>query len=142
MSEKVDTYSFGIVVLEIVSGRRCTDVPNESAGEPYLLEHAWNLYETRMHLKLVDETLDPSDYSEEDIKKVLEIALLCTQSPVSVRPTMSEVVMLLSDRSGVQNPPNRLNVNLTNIRMQADNSKSTTLSMSNAEGTITDLTGR
>lgn len=39
LSEKVDTYSFGIVVLEIISGKRCTDVPNESAGEQYLLEH-------------------------------------------------------------------------------------------------------
>ncbi|KAI3722987.1 hypothetical protein L2E82_34243 [Cichorium intybus] len=142
LSEKVDTYSFGIVVLEIISGKRCTDVPNESAGEQFLLEHAWNLYETRMHLKLVDETLDPSEYREEEIKKVIEIALMCTQSPVSVRPTMSEVVMLLSDRSRVQNPPSRQNVNFTDIRIQVDNSTSTTLSMSNADATITELTGR
>nr|XP_043634082.1 putative receptor-like protein kinase At4g00960 [Erigeron canadensis] len=142
LSEKVDTYSFGIVVLEIVSGKKCTDVPDESAGEQYLLEHAWNLYETRMHLKLVDETLDPSKYNEEDVKKVIEIALMCTQSPVSVRPTMSEVVMLLSDRSRVQNPPTRQNANLANIRIQVDNSTSTTFSMSNADATITELTGR
>ncbi|KAL7612871.1 hypothetical protein Lser_V15G06979 [Lactuca serriola] len=142
LSEKVDTYSFGIVVLEIISGKRCTDVPNESAGEQYLLEHAWNLYETRMHLKLVDETLDPSEYREEEIKKVIEIALMCTQSPVSVRPTMSEVVMLLSDRSRVQNPPSRQNVNFNDVRIQVDNSTSTTLSMSNADATITELTGR
>ncbi|KAL4577877.1 hypothetical protein LXL04_013992 [Taraxacum kok-saghyz] len=142
LSEKVDTYSFGIVVLEIISGKRCTDVPNESAGDQYLLEHAWNLYETRMHLKLVDETLNPNDYKEEEIKKVIEIALMCTQSPVSVRPTMSEVVMLLSDRSRVQNPPSRQNVNFTDIRIQVENSTSTTLSMSNADATITELTGR
>nr|XP_043632199.1 putative receptor-like protein kinase At4g00960 [Erigeron canadensis] len=142
LSEKVDTYSFGVVVLEIVSGKKCTDVPDESASEQYLLEHAWNLYESRMHLKLVDETLDPSEYNEEDIKKVIEIALMCTQSPVSVRPTMSEVVMLLSDRSRVQNPPSRQNVNLADIRIQVNNSTSTTLSMSNADATITELTGR
>ncbi|KAI7725556.1 hypothetical protein M8C21_019920, partial [Ambrosia artemisiifolia] len=142
LSEKVDTYSFGIVVLEIISGRRCTDITDESAGEQYLLEHAWNLYETRMQLKLVDETLDPSKYREEDIKKVIEIALMCTQSPVSVRPTMSEVVMLLSDRSRVQNPPSRQNVNLNDVRIDVDNSRSTTQqSMSNADATITELTG-
>ena len=39
LSEKVDTYSFGIVVLEIVSGRRCTEVPAEFQGEQCLLEH-------------------------------------------------------------------------------------------------------
>ncbi|KAJ9541149.1 hypothetical protein OSB04_027655 [Centaurea solstitialis] len=142
LSEKVDTYSFGIVVLEIVSGKRCTSVPNESAGEQYLLDHAWNLHETRMHLKLVDETLDPSEYREDDLKKVIEIALMCTQSPVSVRPTMPEVVMLLSDQSRVQNPPSRHNVNLTNIRTQVDNSTSASLSMSNNDATITELTGR
>ncbi|MFS7955376.1 putative protein kinase RLK-Pelle-DLSV family [Helianthus anomalus] len=143
LSEKVDTYSFGIVVLEIVSGRRCTDIPDESAGEQYLLEHAWNLYETRMQMKLVDESLDPSKYKEEDIKKVIEIALMCTQSPVSVRPTMSEVVMLLSDRSRVQNPPSRQNVNLNDVRIDVYNSTSTTQqSMSNADATITELTGR
>ncbi|KAM0067947.1 putative protein kinase RLK-Pelle-DLSV family [Helianthus debilis subsp. tardiflorus] len=143
LSEKVDTYSFGIVVLEIVSGRRCTDIPDESAGEQYLLEHAWNLYETRMQMKLVDESLDPSKYKEEDIKKVIEIALMCTQSPVSVRPTMSEVVMLLSDRSRVQNPPSRQNVNLNDVRIDVNNSTSTTQqSMSNADATITELTGR
>lgn len=38
LSEKVDTFSFGMVVLEIVTGKRCTDVPNESVGEEYLLE--------------------------------------------------------------------------------------------------------
>ncbi|KAL8211251.1 hypothetical protein R6Q57_005688 [Mikania cordata] len=142
LSEKVDTYSFGIVVLEIVSGKRCNDVPNESAGDQILLEHAWNLYETRMHLKLVDETLDPTKYKEEDIKKVIEIALMCTQSPVSARPTMSEVVMLLSDRSRVQNPPSRQNVNLADIRIDVNNSISTTKSMSNADATMTELTGR
>ncbi|PWA76222.1 hypothetical protein CTI12_AA086050 [Artemisia annua] len=128
LSEKVDTYSFGIVVLEIVSGRRCTEVPAEFQGEQCLLEHAWYLYESRMHLKLVDATLDPSDYKEEDVKKILEIALMCTQSPVSVRPTMSEVVMLLSDRSRVQNLPTRQNVSFNEL--------------SNADATITELTGR
>ena len=81
-----------------------------------------------MHLKLVDATLDPSDYKEEDLKKILEIALMCTQSPVSVRPTMSEVVMLLSDRSRVQNLPSRQNVYFNEL--------------SNADATITELTGR
>ncbi|KAM0022057.1 putative protein kinase RLK-Pelle-DLSV family [Helianthus debilis subsp. tardiflorus] len=142
LSEKVDTYSFGIVVLEIVSGKRCTDVPNESIGEQYLLERAWNYYESRMHTKLVDETLDPTEYREDDIRKIIEIALMCTQSPVSVRPTMSEVVMLLGDRSRVQNPPTRKNLNMSDIRIQVDSSASPRMSVSNANATITELEGR
>lgn len=39
LSDKVDTYSFGIVVLEIISGRRCTDMNSESQSMDYLLEN-------------------------------------------------------------------------------------------------------
>ncbi|KAL2455841.1 cysteine-rich receptor-like protein kinase 2 [Forsythia ovata] len=53
-----------------------------------------------MQEKLVDERLDRNDFKAEDVKKLIEIALACTQSPASSRPTMSEVlVMLSSDRS-------------------------------------------
>nr|XP_043608411.1 cold-responsive protein kinase 1-like [Erigeron canadensis] len=95
LSEKVDTYSFGIVVLEIISGQKCTDVNSDEQGDTYLLEHAWTLYEEGLHMNLIDETLDSKEHKE-DIMKIIEIALLCTQSPVSSRPTMSEVVLMLS----------------------------------------------
>nr|XP_017251203.1 PREDICTED: putative receptor-like protein kinase At4g00960 [Daucus carota subsp. sativus] len=92
LSEKVDTYSFGIVVLEIISGRRCNDV--QSTNE-YLLEDAWRMYENNMYSELIDKTLDPDEYRVEDVKKCMEIGLLCTQSPVSSRPPMSQVVAML-----------------------------------------------
>nr|XP_043634450.1 cold-responsive protein kinase 1-like [Erigeron canadensis] len=99
LSEKVDTYSFGIVVLEIISGKRCRVVKDGEFGSQSLLDHAWNLYECGQHLNLMDDRLDPSEYQAEDAKKIIEIALMCTQSPVSARPAMSEVVALLGDRS-------------------------------------------
>jgi len=49
-----------------------------------------------MHLELVDKSLDPNSYDAEEVKKVLDIALLCTQPSAAMRPTMSEVVALLS----------------------------------------------
>ncbi|XP_024961311.1 cysteine-rich receptor-like protein kinase 2 [Cynara cardunculus var. scolymus] len=97
LSEKVDTYSFGIVTLEIISGRRCTDVNSQRPDMYYLLEDAWKLYENNMHPKLIDETLDLEEGEEEHVKKIIEIGLTCTQSPVGLRPTMSEVVLLLSN---------------------------------------------
>ena len=49
---------------------------------------------------MIDETIDSSEYNVENAKKMIEIALKCTQSPVSLRPTMSEVVvMLVNDAS-------------------------------------------
>ncbi|KAH6796952.1 hypothetical protein C2S52_021506, partial [Perilla frutescens var. hirtella] len=61
---------------------------------------AWKLYESGMHEKLADETLDSNEYKAEEVKKMVEIALVCTQSPATSRPSMSEILaMLLSDGS-------------------------------------------
>ncbi|KAL4577857.1 hypothetical protein LXL04_013972 [Taraxacum kok-saghyz] len=96
LSEKVDTYSFGIVALEVISGRRCTDENFNGPDTSHLLAHAWKLYETLMHIELIDETLGEEDYNKVNVLKTIEIALMCTQSPPSLRPTMSEVVLMLS----------------------------------------------
>ncbi|KAL1802968.1 hypothetical protein ACET3Z_031615 [Daucus carota] len=143
LSEKVDTYSFGVVVLEIVSGRRCSDTNIESDTD-FLLEYAWKLHEKDMHLKLVDETLDPNDYTTEDAKKIIEIALMCTQSPASLRPTMSEVVVLLlsDDRSLEQRPLSKPTFVHSENRIREDTHSTPPQSVSNATATLSDFVGR
>lgn len=47
-------------------------------------------------MDLIDETLVKGEYNEENVMKTIEIALMCTQSPASLRPTMPEVVIMLS----------------------------------------------
>ncbi|KAK1401913.1 Cysteine-rich RLK (RECEPTOR-like protein kinase) 42 [Heracleum sosnowskyi] len=96
LSEKVDTYSFGIVILEIVGGRRCTNLKRGPISCS-LLEHTWNLFKSDAHLDLVDKTLDPNEFEIDNVKMIIEIALMCTQSPSSARPKMSEVVGLLTN---------------------------------------------
>ncbi|KAL5993118.1 hypothetical protein ACLOJK_014039 [Asimina triloba] len=98
LSEKVDTYSFGVVVLEIISGQKTNDARREPAKQ-YLLEWAWNLYENDALIELVDEHLDRNEYTADEVKKVMAIALMCTQSAVASRPTMSEVVVLLLSKA-------------------------------------------
>ncbi|KAF5803331.1 putative protein kinase RLK-Pelle-DLSV family [Helianthus annuus] len=95
LSEKVDTYSFGIVALEVISGQSCSDVKYSGPRMEYLLEHAWQLYEKGIHNKLVDEAIDPNEYLEENVMNIIEIALMCTQL-AALRPTMSEVYLMLS----------------------------------------------
>ncbi|KAI3699250.1 hypothetical protein L2E82_43426 [Cichorium intybus] len=142
LSEKSDTYSFGIVVLEIVSGKKCSDVFDLSRPDEYLLEHAWNMYDNQTHLNLIDKALDPSEYKADDVQKIIEIALTCTRSPISDRPTMSEVLMLLNDRAGNQKPPKRLHLNVPNINAHVDNPAYVSPSITNAVATMTELTGR
>ncbi|XP_028124365.1 cysteine-rich receptor-like protein kinase 2 [Camellia sinensis] len=139
LSEKVDTYSFGVVVLEIISGRKCNEMKVESTE--FLLEQAWKLYEDDMHLKLVDDSMN--EYREEEVKKVIEIALMCTQSPVSVRPTMSEVVVLLvSERSIELTRPTRPTLIDNDKKIREEATAATGPSTSDATASFTEFTGR
>ncbi|KAK1421477.1 hypothetical protein QVD17_23836 [Tagetes erecta] len=107
LSDKVDTYSFGIVILEIISGRRCTDEHFSGPNTSHLLEHAWQLYERGMHMELIDEALEIEEEEQKvNVMKTIEIALMCTQSPATLRPTMSEVVLMFS--SGKSLGPSKL----------------------------------
>lgn len=145
LTEKVDTYSFGIVVLEIISGQKCNDIKTVE-GEPvteYLLEQAWKLYEDDMHLKLVDDILkDSNGYTDEAAKKIIKVALMCTQTPASLRPTMSEVVILLSDHSMDVMQPTRRAFMDNDKKVLSNTSTSSGSSTSHATASFTEFTGR
>ncbi|XP_047959693.1 cold-responsive protein kinase 1-like [Salvia hispanica] len=100
LSDKVDIYGFGIVMLEIISGRKSTDVTPDSTLD-YLLKEAWKLYERDMHQNLADVALNSNEYQVEEVKKMVEIAMLCVQSTPSSRPTMSQVIFMLSGDGSV-----------------------------------------
>ncbi|KAF3974719.1 hypothetical protein CMV_001977 [Castanea mollissima] len=93
LTEKVDVFSFGVVALEIVSGRPNADSSLEEE-KLYLLEWAWHLHENERDIELVDSKL--SEYSEEEVKRVIGVGLLCSQASPMLRPSMSRVVAMLS----------------------------------------------
>ncbi|KAK7852687.1 cysteine-rich receptor-like protein kinase 2 [Quercus suber] len=143
LSEKVDAYSFGVVALEIISGQKITNV-NVDADSEYLLERAWRLYVNDMHLELVDENLAPDEYKAEDVKKIIEIGLMCTQASASLRPTMSEVVVLLKSKGPLEHrPQNRPAFVDSDTRVvHGDTSTSTGSASSNATASNSQLSGR
>ncbi|RVW92447.1 Cysteine-rich receptor-like protein kinase 3 [Vitis vinifera] len=142
LSAKADTYSYGVVVLEIISGQRCNEMKVEPVTE-FLLERAWKLYENDNHLELVDESLDPEEYDAEEVKKIIEIALLCTQSSASMRPTMSEIVVMLYSKDALQHgPPTRPTFISSNNRAGGDTSASTWDYASNATASFSGVSGR
>ncbi|KAL2333161.1 hypothetical protein Fmac_014374 [Flemingia macrophylla] len=143
LSEKADTYSYGIVVLEIISGQKSTDVKGDEESHEYLLQRTWNLYEKGLHLELLEKDIDPNDYDAGDMKKIIEIALLCTQASPATRPTMSEVVVLLKSKSLLEHLRPTMPVFVeTNIKTKEGNSSSTTGSSSNATASISILSAR
>ncbi|XP_028800638.1 cold-responsive protein kinase 1-like [Neltuma alba] len=103
LSEKADIYSYGVVVLEIISGQKCRKLNVDDDEGASLLQKAWNLYEKGRHLELMDKTLEPNVYDAEEVKKIIEIGLLCTQASVDTRPMMSAVVALLQKKDLSEN---------------------------------------
>ncbi|XP_030527078.1 probable LRR receptor-like serine/threonine-protein kinase At1g56140 isoform X1 [Rhodamnia argentea] len=93
LTEKADVFAFGVVALEVVSGRPNSD-PSLEEGKRYLLEWAWNLHETNRVIELVDSRLP--EFNEDEAKRMVAIGLLCTQTSPTLRPQMSRVVAMLS----------------------------------------------
>ncbi|KAK7301964.1 hypothetical protein RJT34_12841 [Clitoria ternatea] len=142
LSAKADTYSFGVVVLEIISGQKSSELRADGDAE-FLLQRAWKLYESDIHFDLVDKTLDTEDYEAEEVKKVVEIALLCTQASAAARPTMSEVVIFLKSKNlmGHMRPTMPVFVE-SNLRSRPETSTSTGSSTSNATASTSVLSAR
>ncbi|CDY12693.1 BnaA02g13610D [Brassica napus] len=93
LTEKTDVYAFGIVVLELLSGRKNFDVNLENEKK-YLLDWAWNLHENSREVELLDHEL--TEFNMEEAKRMIGISLLCTHSSHFLRPPMSRVVAMLS----------------------------------------------
>ncbi|CAH2037321.1 unnamed protein product [Thlaspi arvense] len=99
LTRKADIYSFGVLLMEIVSGRsnKNTRLPTEYQ---YLLERAWELYERNELVDLVDTGLN-GDFDAEEACRYLKIGLLCTQDSPKLRPTMSTVVRFLTGEKDI-----------------------------------------
>ncbi|KAF2320641.1 hypothetical protein GH714_029433 [Hevea brasiliensis] len=91
---KADVYSFGVVLLEIVSGKISAD-HTQNREVDFLLDKAWVLHKKNRILNLVDNKL--SNYDRKQAFIVLNLAIMCVNQSATLRPTMSEVVGVLSN---------------------------------------------
>ncbi|WVZ72077.1 hypothetical protein U9M48_020592 [Paspalum notatum var. saurae] len=96
LSAKTDVFSFGILVLEIVSGRKniLRHVDDEKTD---LLNYTWKLFEQGRSLEIVDPSLPSPD--TEQTQLCVQLGLLCCQAVVSDRPDMHSVHLMLSSGS-------------------------------------------
>ncbi|KAB2600605.1 G-type lectin S-receptor-like serine/threonine-protein kinase [Pyrus ussuriensis x Pyrus communis] len=91
-SEKSDVYSFGVLLLEIVSGRKNTVFV--SSTNLSLIELAWSLWKKGDCLEIRDPSMDSCP--EDEVTKYVHVGLLCVQEYAADRPTMSEVLSMLT----------------------------------------------
>ncbi|XP_049936611.1 cysteine-rich receptor-like protein kinase 15 [Nymphaea colorata] len=97
VSVKIDVYSFGVLVLEIISGKKNFSLIQQDTDEN-LLNYVWRLWGENKALEVVDQTLEETRDSDE-ILRCIHIGLLCVQEDASSRPRMSKVVAMLENSS-------------------------------------------
>ncbi|XP_028755433.1 probable LRR receptor-like serine/threonine-protein kinase At1g53430 [Neltuma alba] len=100
LTDKADVYSFGVVALEVASGK-ATQVYRPKEEFVYLLDWAYVLQEQGNLLELVDPCLG-SSYSSQEVMRMLELALLCTNPSPTLRPSMASVVCMLEGKLPIQ----------------------------------------
>lgn len=95
ITAKADVYSYGMTLLEIISGRRNIDTKMEDMEKHFF--PVWAAKQVRKHevMKLVDERLGEKKVQEEQVRRMAYAALWCIQDSEETRPCMSEVVQML-----------------------------------------------
>jgi len=121
ITEKTDVYSFGMVVLELVSGRKncyfrsrshSMDESNSGGGHSstssttglvYFPLFALEMHEQKSYLELADPRLE-GRVTYEEVEKLIRIALCCVHEEPVLRPNMVTVVGMLEGGTPLPQP--------------------------------------
>lgn len=103
ISEKSDVYSYGMVLLEIIGGRKNYDA-SENSEKAHFPSYAYKMMEQGK----VEDLVDPEVKMVENDVRVeiaLNVAFLCIQEDMSLRPSMNKVVQMLEGFCDVPKVP-------------------------------------
>ncbi|KAL8510793.1 hypothetical protein ACS0TY_017568 [Phlomoides rotata] len=104
-SIKSDVFSLGVVILEIVSGKKNRGFEHSSLYQN-LLEQAWVYCTEGRELELMDPCYKDT-YDESQVKRCIKVGLLCVQKTAEDRPIMSSVLLMLSSEDTVLPQPRK-----------------------------------
>ncbi|XP_045815186.1 cysteine-rich receptor-like protein kinase 10 [Trifolium pratense] len=97
-SEKSDVFSFGVIILEIISSKRNA----RSLGSldfNDLLSYAWKNWRDKKELQVLDSNIVEKSFCYSEVIKCIQIGLLCVQQNPDDRLTIERVVSYLSSAS-------------------------------------------
>nr|POE76396.1 g-type lectin s-receptor-like serine/threonine-protein kinase [Quercus suber] len=102
-SIKSDVFSFGVLVLEIVSGKRNREFCHFD-DHLNLLGLAWRLWIEDQAMELIDKSIGDMFTLSDQVLRCIHVGLLCVQQRPEDRPDMSSVVLMLSSESLLPKP--------------------------------------
>ncbi|KAI8533665.1 hypothetical protein RHMOL_Rhmol10G0026900 [Rhododendron molle] len=100
LTEKVDVYSYGVLVLEIISGVENNNYHSEDILST-LVTTTWKHFQAKTAGEIIDTSIAIEDVK--GVERIIQIGLLCTQESPSLRPDMGDVVQWL-ERKNLQLP--------------------------------------
>ncbi|XP_059436760.1 cysteine-rich receptor-like protein kinase 10 [Corylus avellana] len=96
-SVKSDVFSFGVLLLEIISGKKNSCFYKSELDED-LLSYAWKQWRSGTPMELLDPTVRHS-CSRNEVTRCIQMGLLCVQEDPANRPTMASIVLMLNSYS-------------------------------------------
>ncbi|KAM0952363.1 putative protein kinase RLK-Pelle-DLSV family [Dioscorea sansibarensis] len=139
-SQKSDVFSFGVLVLEIITGKKNRGV-YLAAPHTNLLDHIWNSWKEGNSLQMVDESMGYS-YPVNEVVRCINVGLLCVQNHPEDRPLMSSVLLLLSSDNTLLPSPKEPGFAARRVPHQMESTSSKPYSSSINGITVTLFEGR
>ncbi|KAL6530659.1 G-type lectin S-receptor-like serine/threonine-protein kinase SD1-1 [Orobanche minor] len=97
-SVKSYVFSFGVLLLEIISGKKNRTFYHLEHHHN-LLGHAWLLWREGRTLELVDKDISELSFVEAEVLRCIQVGLLCVQKLSEDRPTMASIILMLENES-------------------------------------------
>ncbi|KAI0505026.1 hypothetical protein KFK09_015983 [Dendrobium nobile] len=131
-SVKSDVFSFGFIVLEILTGKK-NRVFDSNGSHVSLAGYAWRLWSENKSLELVDDALK-CGYPEKEVLRCMHVGLLCVQEGIEDTPTMASVILMLGSDSMTLPQPKRPGFYPTDDSKVADMSTGNDITLTMIQG--------